>query len=73
MALGEILGEGDQQGRSLRALFKDGQFIVALPNDGDFLEVNLGSHDIEDIESTARIMIKKLAIIPKVVDCLHGD
>lgn len=73
MALGEILGEGDQQGRSLRALFKDGQFIVALPNDGDFLEVNLGSHDIEDKESTARIMIKKLAIIPKVVDCLHGD
>lgn len=73
MALSEIFGAPGLTNRAITGLFKDGQFMIAVPDDSDFLEGNLTSRSPQKVEAVTRTMIEKLSLIPRIVDYLHGE
>ena len=58
--------------RPMTALFKDGKFFLVIGNVRDLMSDGISYSHPDKVQQTARRMIARLAVMPRIVDYLHG-
>lgn len=58
--------------RPMTALFKDGKFFLVIGNVSDMMSDGISYSHPDKVQQTARRMIARLAVMPRIVDYLHG-
>ena len=58
--------------RPTTALFKDGKFFLIIGNVRDMMTDGISYTHPDKVQQTARRMIARLAVMPRIVDYLHG-
>ena len=58
--------------RPMTALFKDGKFFLVIGNVSDMMSDGISYSHPDKVQKTARRMIARLAVMPRIVDYLHG-
>lgn len=61
------------EGRTLKAAFADGRFLLALPNREDLFEIGKLHRALDHLKEDVETLLRQITLPHRVIDFLHGE